>query len=421
MDRSLHKWLSVSLFNLLIVSVLGCLLRYKIAYSLPIVNQKFLLHAHSHFAFSGWVTQVLMALMVKYLVDKTNSNQFVKYRWILWANLISAYGMLFTFPFVGYAFSSIFFSTASVFTGYIFAVKFWRDLNKVHSKPVANLFFKSALLFNVLSSFGAFSLAFLMATRNTNQDWQLASLYFFLHFQYNGWFLFACMGLLASRIEGSLLTVKQLKTAFCLFAGACIPAYFLSALWIPMPEWVYVMVIIAVLAQLWGWMIILQPVLKNLQVLKSKVNFTVYSLFFLCGIAFTLKLLLQAASAIPSLSFLTYGFRPIVIGYLHLVLLGVISLFIIGYCFYIDKLTLSKLNITGVKFFVAGIILNEVFLLVQGIADLDYDVVPYINEALLFAAIVLFLGLLLMNISERGRSNSIVASEVNTLMIKKNL
>ncbi len=405
MDRSLHKWLSVSLFNLLIVSVLGCLLRYKIAYSLPIVNQGFLLHAHSHFAFSGWVTQALMALMVKYLVDKTNSNQFVKYRWILWANLISAYGMLFTFPFMGYAFPSIFFSTASVFTGYIFAVKFWRDLKRIHPKQVANLFFKSALFFNVLSSFGAFSLAFLMATKNMNQDFQLASLYFFLHFQYNGWFLFACMGLLATRIEGSLLTVKQLKTAFYLFAGACIPAYFLSALWIPMPEWIYAMVIIAVLAQLWGWIIILRPVLKNLQVLKSKVNSTLYSLFFLCGIAFTLKLLLQAASAIPSLSFLTYGFRPIVIGYLHLVLLGVISLFIIGYCFYIDKLTLSKLNIAGVKIFVGGIILNEVFLLVQGIADLDYDVVPYINEALLFAAIVLFLGLLLMHLSGKWESN----------------
>jgi hypothetical protein len=406
MDRSLHKWLSVSLFNLLLVSVLGCLLRYKIAYSLPIVNQKFLLHAHSHFAFSGWVTQALMALMVKYLVDKTKSNQFVKYRWILWTNLIASYGMLFTFPFMGYALPSIFFSTVSLFTGYAFAIKYWRDLDKMNSKPVANRFFKAGLFFNVLSSFGAFSLAFLMATKNMNQDFQLASLYFFLHFQYNGWFLFACMGLFASWAQGLVLTVKQLKTAFYLFAGACIPAYFLSALWIPMPEWIYVLIILAVLAQLWGWIILVKPLLKNLQLLKSKVNSTIFTLFFLCGIAFTLKLMLQAASAIPSLSLLTYGFRPIVIGYLHLVLLGVVSLFIITWCFSIKKLPANKLSFAGVKIFVAGIILNEVFLMIQGMADLDYDSVPYINEALLLAALVLFFGLLLMNVGSKNRIKS---------------
>jgi len=344
----------------------------------------------------------LMALMVKYLVDKTNSNQFVKYRWILWANLISSYGMLFTFPFMGYALPSIFFSTVSLFTGYAFAVKYWRDLDKMNSKPVANLFFKAGLFFNVLSSFGAFSLAFLMATKNMNQDFQLASLYFFLHFQYNGWFLFTCIGLFASWAQGVFFTVKQLKNIFFLFAGACIPAYFLSALWIPMPEWIYVLVILAVLAQLLGWIIVVKPLLKNLKVLKSKVNSTVYTLFLLCGIAFTLKLLLQAGSAIPSLSLLTYGFRPIVIGYLHLVLLGVISLFIITWCFSVKKLPVNKLSLAGVKIFVAGIILNEVFLMIQGIADLHYDSVSYINEALLLAALVLFFGLLLMNV---GRWN----------------
>ena len=51
--------------------------------------------------------------------------------------------------------------------------------------------------------------------------------------------------------------------------------------------------------------------------------------------------------------------------------------------------------------FVAGIIINEIFLLVQGIADLNYTAVPYMNEALLAAAIILFIGLLLMNIHKK--------------------
>ena len=44
-----------------------------------------------------------------------------------------------------------------------------------------------------------------------------------------------------------------------------------------------------------------------------------------------MKLSLQMVSVVPSLSTLTVGFRPIVIGYLHLVLLGVITIFLIGY------------------------------------------------------------------------------------------
>ncbi len=58
MDSSLRRWLQISFLNLLIVSLLGVTLRYKIAFSFPYLDQKHLLHGHSHFAFAGWVTQI---------------------------------------------------------------------------------------------------------------------------------------------------------------------------------------------------------------------------------------------------------------------------------------------------------------------------------------------------------------------------
>jgi hypothetical protein len=400
MNRPLRKWLSVAFFNLMLVGALGCILRYKIAYSLPFVDQKFLLHAHSHFAFSGWVTLALMALLVKYLSDKTLTNQFPKYRWILWANLIASYGMLFTFPFEGYATGSIIFSTASIFAGYAFAISVWRDLNKIATPSIEKSFFKAALFFNILSSIGPFTLAFMMATKSSFQNLYVAAIYFFLHFQYNGWFLFTCMGLLVYRISINAVVAKKLKTAYYLFISACIPAYFLSALWIPMPQWIYVLVALAGIAQLAGWIIILRITKQYRDQLKSSLNALTRTLLILCAVAYSLKLLLQAASAIPSLSYLTYGFRPVVIGYLHLVLLGVVSLFITTYSVAYNYFPLGKIKKSGVIIFVAGIIINEIFLLVQGIADLDYTSVPYINEALLAAAVILFLGLLLMNIQQ---------------------
>lgn len=401
MKRELQKWLSVAVFNLLIVAFLGCLLRYKIGYSLPIINQQFLLHAHSHFAFAGWVTQALMVLMVKYLGDKSQQNQFPAYRWILWANLLTAYGMLFTFPFEGYALWSIIFSTASVFSNYAFAFKYWKDLNKISPKTITNSFFKASLFFNVLSSIGPFSLAYMMATKSIHSDLYLASVYFFLHFQYNGWFIFACLGLFSYRLLLTGIPESKLKTAFYLFAGACFPAYFLSALWIPMPVWIYMLVIVAVIAQLAGWIIILNQIILHKALLRSHFNSFTRILLILVAIAFSIKLCLQAASSIPSLSFLTFGFRPIVIGYLHLVLLGVVSLFIISYCIPYVYPALNKENKNGMIIFVAGIIFNELLLMAEGIADLKYQTIPYMNEALLGAAVILFIGGLLMNISIR--------------------
>src|SRR5690606_18998709 len=199
MVKSLTGWFRVAVFNLMLVAFIGVMLRYKIAYALPFVHQKHLLHAHSHFAFTGWVTQILMALLVSRLYHD-QQDAFKKYAPVLYSNLIAAYGMLFTFPFQGYGLYSIGFSTLSIFTAYAFAIMYWRNINRVRQKSPGDPWFKAALFFNVVSSAGAFALAIMMATKTAHPDRYLASSYFFLHFQYNGWFFFACMGLLAHQL-----------------------------------------------------------------------------------------------------------------------------------------------------------------------------------------------------------------------------
>jgi hypothetical protein len=78
MLTNLRKWLQISLVNLLCIACIGVILRYKIAYSLPFIDQKYLLHAHSHFAFAGWITQALMSLLVAYLSETSGENYFRK-------------------------------------------------------------------------------------------------------------------------------------------------------------------------------------------------------------------------------------------------------------------------------------------------------------------------------------------------------
>jgi hypothetical protein len=82
-----------------------------------------------------------------------------------------------------------------------------------------------------------------MVTKNIHQNEYLASIYYYLHFQYNGWFFFACMGLLFS-----MLNLKSVRTYFigrflsCFlwlvfprisyrrFGGTCLFLYILSVI-----------------------------------------------------------------------------------------------------------------------------------------------------------------------------------------------
>ena len=399
MSNFLRKWLTISLLNLLLVASLGVILRYKIGFYLPFIEQKHLLHSHSHFAFSGWITQTLMVLLVHYLGLKNGEQVFKKYNWLLYANLLTAYGMLISFIIQGYAFFSITFSTLSIFVSYFFALYCWKDLGKINKKKVGHLWIKASLIFSVVSSIGAFGLAYMLANKMVVQNWYLAAVYFFLHFQYNGWFFFAGMGLLVAKLEQINPPIKNMKVIFLLFCFACVPAYFLSALWLPLPLVVYVIIVAAVIAQLVGWWLMIKAVIINQSFIRVQFSKQGKLLLLLSAIAYSIKLILQTGSVHPALSQLSYGFRPIIIGYLHLVLLAVTSIFIIGYIVALELIPVTKTLMAGIFIFVAGIIINELLLMVQGVAGLTYTSIPFINTYLLMAAFILFCGAGIMLLS----------------------
>lgn len=401
MVSPLYRWLKIALINLMIVASLGVTLRYKILFPLPIVDQKHLLHGHSHFAFAGWVTQALMTLMVIYLAKQSEKTVYKRYRWLLMGNLLTAYGMLIAFPIEGYGLYSIIFSTGSIVVSYFFAIYFWRDLNRLQTKSPAHAWFKTAVLYNALSSVGAFALTIMMIEKIIHQNWYLAAEYFYLHFQYNGWFFFGCMGLFTALISRFNISKDSLKRIFWLFAFASVPAYFLSTLWMHMPLWVYILVIIAAFAQVTGLIWLVNIIKPDWKKIKQHFSLTARTILGLSALALSIKLFLQLGSTIPALSDLAFSFRPIVIGYLHLVLLGVITLFLLGYIFSEMHFKLNKLTTTGIFIFAGAVMLNECILMIQGTAAISYNTIPFVNEMLLGAALLLFTGALLMSFAKR--------------------
>lgn len=399
-------WLKFSIVNLLLVAVLGVLMRYKIGFEFPYFNQKSLQHAHSHFAFAGWVTHTIMTLMISFLHKNAKLDFSSKpYLTLLIGNLICSYGMFFSFIYQGYGSISITFSTLTIFISYLFTYFFIRDLKKTSIEQSTQLWFKGALFFNVMSSIGTFYLAYMMATKNVIQNHYLSSIYYYLHFQYNGWFLFACLGFVYLFLELKDTENKNYKRIFYWFFISCIPTYFLSILWAKLPVWVFVVTVLATLLQTLAWLkLVLLLKARAIKFLKN--THPILRIVFVCVcIAMSLKIVFQLLSTIPSLSQLAFGFRPIVIAYLHLVLLALISLFLLFNIYVNNLLLFNRRALNGLKIILIGVLLNEIVLAIQGTAALSYTRIPFVNEGLFLVSLCILLGTLILCLSFKKRQN----------------
>ena len=389
-------WIRFSIFNLLLVAFLGLLMRYKIGFEFPLLDQKSLQHSHSHFAFAGWVSHTLMTLLISFLQkhDLKNKIIFKKYNSILIGNLICSYVMLFSFIIQGYGAVSITFSTLSIFASYWFAYVFFKDCKQIETKSTAVKWFKAAIFFNVISSLGTFALAYMMATKNIHQNEYLASIYYYLHFQYNGWFFFACMGLLLDYLKVTTSSNRIYSQSFILLFWSCIAGYFLSTLWLDLPLWIYIITAISAVVQVIIWYLLFKTIIKeNKSIFVNLPGYLKYLIIFI-SLALSVKFLLQLGSTIPAVSELAFGFRPIVIAYLHLILLAIISLFLLFYVYANNFVVINKKTILGLILFSLGVILNEVVLGIQGVASLSYTLIPFINESLFGIALLLFTSIL---------------------------
>ncbi len=150
--KALNKWFYFGLANLAIVALLGALMRYKIAFNFPFLQQKNLLHAHSHFAFSGWISQILFAGLLLIIFPYLDKAKHKKYHWLMGLNLVASYGMLIFFTLQGYKPISIIFSTLSIFVAVAFAIIYIKALKILPAEQPSKLSSIWGLLLNILSS-----------------------------------------------------------------------------------------------------------------------------------------------------------------------------------------------------------------------------------------------------------------------------
>ena len=215
-------WLKFSVFNFFLVALLGVIMRYKIQFSFPYLDQKHLQEAHSHFAFYGWITNVLYVLIVHYISKVNPLVKLRKYEYLIVINLAASFAMLGTFIYGSYFWASIVASTTALLASFVFCYFFVVDARKI--QDTSKIWFLAGLFFAVISSVGVFNLAYMMSSKNINQDLYLASEYYFLHFQYNGFFIFSCIGLLLYSMKeaGSPISEKPPTLLSSLLSFGCL-------------------------------------------------------------------------------------------------------------------------------------------------------------------------------------------------------
>lgn len=399
MKENLYKrQLRIALLYFCIATVLGLLLRSFSMLSFDF-NYRYVVHAHSHIALLGWV-YVALTTLLHYGFAKDTSKK--TYNWIFWATQITLVGMLLTFPFQGYALFSIIFSTLFLITSYIFTCHFWKNIAPAHKKSNALKCAKASLVYMVVSSLGPWALGIIMSTLGTQSIWYRLSIYFYLHFQYNGWMLLALLGLFLFALEqrGHIIPQKSFVLLFKAINIGIILTFFLSTLWTEPSAWLYVLGGVGAMVQigafLFFWTLTKNGIRKlSLTNLQSRLLYTAVALT-------CIKLILQLITAIPYFARMASRYLDFTIGYLHLTFLGVLTL---GLFFLVDYLGLLRMSKSSIAFYMVGFLLTETLIFFKGFsAWLQWKVFTGYALALILCSLFIFLGLMLILFNNRAKS-----------------
>ena len=337
----LRKHIAIALFYFLLVALMGVLLRFFFVTPIS-VNYKYILHAHSHTALLGWIYLGLTTLIYKIFLSEAQKPKLYK-RIFLFTNLCIV-GMLITFPIQGYALYSIIFSTLFLFASYWFAWFAIKYIPQHFKQQFSWKLIKTSLWYLVISSIGPWAIGGVMTTLGTESIWYKSSIYFYLHFQYNGWFIIALLGVLFYILEesGIQFNPEKLKSFFLLLNAGVLLTVFLSFLWFIPPTVFNILGLVGAVAQLLAFYELYILLKTYVPALKTSFGTIAFFLLKIAGILMVYKLIMQLFSALPYVANLAFRLKDFVIGYLHLVFLGIVITAMLALLKYFKLIILPK-------------------------------------------------------------------------------
>ena len=393
----IKKHLQIALGYFLIIAFLGVLLRLFFIIDVPF-DYRFIVHSHSHVALLGWLYTALTSLI--YYVYLRDKPIIKKYKIIFWSTQFSIIGMMISFPFTGYALFSILFSTLFLFASYFFTFLFFKYTSEKQKQKQSYKLIRISLWYMILSSLGPWVLGVIMSTLGSGSVWYRNAIYFYLHFQYNGWLIVCLCGFLFVLFENYNLSFdpKSFRRFYFFLNGGVVLTFFLSILWMKPALVFYIAAGIGAIFQGVAFAILFRRIKQEGFPLKDHLSKISAALLQVSALFLIFKLFAQLIGALPKVAQIVSSNVDFVIGYIHWTFLGVVSVALLGF---LNQFKLIRISKTAYWTYLISFLLTEGFLFYKGMIIWQGDtIINNYYELLTIASFGLFVSIAFLFINQ---------------------
>ncbi len=385
-------WL-VALIFWWVIATYGLLVRGHLAWPIDGFRYEYWLHAHSHAAFLGWLHAGFMLLLTYALMPERLGRKSFRRLFVFSQAMVA--GMLISFPLQGYKGFSIAFLSLFLLGTYVWAFWFGKIPRETRRRfPLTFRLGRSAVWMMLLSGIAPWTLGPVMVMLGKKSIWYNLDIYFYLHFQYNGWFFLSLLALVAYLFEakGMRFTGKFILRINRLLLCGVLIGYLTNTLWTKPPLWVNFLAMLSVFCEASGLWLLFRKLYGGLKTLHF--NSFQKQLFHIILFGLALKVIFQFTASCPYFAELAYRIRDLLIGYLHWVFLGIYSVFLLWWA---GLQNIARLRPLFFRIFFAGFVWMDVLIFARGFLIWWKITIPQAMPAWIFwATALMFTGISLI-------------------------
>lgn len=360
----MHRWFNIALLNFAIAALLGCVLRAIYIWEIPFIRFKALLNAHSHVAMLGWA---FIALVVFLLREETAKGPSRASFWLLMLAQVAVTGMLLGFPVESYGTFTITVSVLHMLVSYALSVLVWKGTRSWQPNGSRALV-RIAVVLMFISTVGVWALGPIISGGGFGTELYYWSIQFYLHFQLNGWFWFGALALWSRWAEKHGAEHVLDRFTIRLWLASVVLTFALAIAWSEHHWTVYLTNSIGVVLQLWAGWRTAKAILHAQKAMFDKAPLWAWRCVTYSLVGMGLKVLMQAAVAIPELAVMAFTVRNLVVGFIHLNTLGAISMMLFAMAllegWFNSRAAIARI---GLSLFTSGFLLSEGILFLQGL------------------------------------------------------
>ncbi len=384
-------WFTTALLNLFLAALAGLVMRLAFIQELPIDYLE-LKKAHGNFAMLGWVYLALFTLLNHFLLPSEGIGAR-KYQALFWGTEASAVALFIGFIIQGYGAVSLSFLLLHTLFSYSYLYHLWKDTRDLHTPSTKLL--RAALVWLIASTLGIWGVVAMVLMNMDGSATYHMAIQFFLHFMISGWFTYGVLALFVRQLENKRVQIpaRDFRRFFWLMNIATVLTYALAIAWVSSHPLSYAVNGLGVLVQL-GALIALVSTLKRAHRIRREFSSFVRALYGIALGSFVAKVLIQSSLVVPRVAEMAHTIQHLVIGFIHLQVLGFITVFLLGAAFQERFLKNSRTARTGTGIFLAGVLLSEAILFLQGLFFwMEWGFLPLYYQGIFWASVLLPLGI----------------------------